>query len=279
MQNRSNTCSRPFVWTRNTTIIAALLAALSLPAAAQMQIPNPLIRPRSLANPGQSDTRAEPAAARGSSATAANTAPVPYTAGGTGTADDPFIRTMSDLKARFSYFYVSAIVGKQAILRRFQGDQRGSAQQSSQSAAPATNGAMAAIPLNPSTGSGAGYSRSDSLHLSDGEMLDMAGNSGALVAKVTGRQVTIYLVQETAILPGGKLTGKRTAIFSGEVENSGMAAAAAIILERPDPAYKRMITVETRTRSASSAQDAGSNTAPGATSGTAGSRGISGAPQ
>ena len=245
-----------FWFTRRALFVAVLVLLADCPAAAQMQIPNPLIRPRSLTNPGRTDAPADAAPAR-PAAPPAGTAPAAYpVAGAAGAAaapvEDAYGRNLTELKERFSHFRVSAIVGKQAILRRFTGDQRSGGAPTQLAAVPAATGATAVA----STGGTA--IRGDSLMLGDGELLEMAGNSGALLAKVTSRQVTVYLVQETTILPGGKLVGKRVAVFSGEVENSGVSPVAAIVLERPDPTYKRMIAVDTKVRSASSAQDSGS---------------------
>ena len=252
-----------------TTLLTAL-AALTLvgpPAAAQMQIPNPLIRPRSLTPPGTADAPGGPGEGAGRSAPpapalapAAPPIALPGSAGAA-VAEDPYTRSLAELKERFSGFYVSAIVGKQAVLRRLAG-----ARSNASASSPGAIGA--AVPIggaaSPAATPAAQSGRSDALMISDGELLDSVGNSGALVAKITGRQVIIFHVQETMVLPGGKLIGKRAVIFAGDVENSGGAALAAIVLEKPDPLYKRMITVETRTRSASGASgDSGSGAAAG----------------
>lgn len=237
-----------------------ILLLAEAPALAQMQIPNPLIRPRSLTNPAPKEVAgADAAAARGTASGAPLALPV-------ATPEEIYARSLAELKDRFSTFYVSAIVGKQAILRRSLGGPRGGVLASTTAPTPSGTtsppiplaGALAgAQPLAAATPTG----RSDTLMLSDGELLDSVGSSGALIAKVNNRQVTIYLVQETMSLPNGKLIGKRAIVFAGEVENSGGTAPAAIVLERVDPTYKRMITVDTRIRSTSAPQDGGSSNA------------------
>jgi hypothetical protein len=247
---------------RRMTLITAgiVLTLVDLPVLAQMQIPNPLIRPRSITSP------ARPAAAGPSDLAPGSGQSRPAGAAGAAPAEDPYVRSLTDLKDRFSQFYVSAIVGKEAILRRSAGEKASS----SSTPAQPTGTSMAAVPLG--TASSGGYARSESLMVSDGELLEMAGNTGALFAKVTNRQVTIYLVQETTILPGGQLQGKRAAVFSGEVQNSGSMQAATIVLERPDPSYKRIINVETKARGTSSPSSSdggsGSSATPSSPSGT-----------
>ena len=238
-------CSAGFL----VAIAMGLLLASGL-ASAQMQIPNPLIRPHSLSNPARPEPSAEAASRAAASPNPSSTAPVPFPVAGGAGVEDPYTRNFNELKERFARFHVSAIVGKQAILRRFKGDLRSA---TGSGAAQAAGGVAAPIALAGS--GGAAYNRNESMLLNDGDLLDMAGNSGALVAKVTSRQVIVYLIQETEILPGGKLIGKKGAVFVGEVENSGESSMAAIVLERVDPSYKKMINVETRVRSASAQPD------------------------
>ena len=248
------------------TAVSGLLLIVA-PVLAQMQIPNPLIRPRSLTNPApkdptSADTSAQRGAAPGPAAGVASALP-------TQTPEEIYARSLAELKDRFSTFYVSAIVGKQAILRRSLGGPRGGVLQST-SASGATGPSNAPVPLalaQPAATATAQTGRSDTLMLSDGELLDSVGSSGALIAKINSRQVTIYHVQETMSMPNGKLIGKRAVVFAGDVENSGGTAPPAIVLERVDPAYKRMITVDTRIRSTSGAPDASAganNNAPAA---------------
>ena len=244
------------------TAVSGLLL-VAAPVLAQMQIPNPLIRPRSLTNPAPKDPAGPDASApRGM-------APGPGAASALpgATPEEIYARSLAELKDRFSTFYVSAIVGKQAILRRSLGGPRGGVLQSA-TGSGAVGASNAPVPLTsaqPTTSAAAPSGRSDTLMLSDGELLDSVGSSGALIAKINSRQVTIYHVQETMSMPNGKLIGKRAVVFAGDVENSGGTAPPAIVLERVDPAYKRMITVDTRIRSTSGAPDAtAGNNAPAA---------------
>ena len=253
------------------TLAAGLFFALTArPVAAQMQIPNPLIRPRSLVNPATLANPAAPAAdVAGRAATpapfATGSGPIALNANGTpASAEDPYLRNLAELKDRFANFYVSAIVGKHAMLRR-SGAARSGGTSSATSAQPVGT-SMAPISLTASAGPSQG--RGDAMMLADGDLLDSVGTSGALVAKVARSQVAIYHVQETMVLPGGKLVGKRVIVFTGELENSGAANAPGIVLERPDPAYKRMITVETKGRSTASSGTAESSTGASTTPAT-----------
>ena len=230
--------------------LAAWLTLACFPAQAQMQIPNPLIRPRGIGSqpntPGQPGT---PAAAAAASAPPApeRTAAAPSYAGAVplpGTvlpSDDPFDRTLNELTNRFANFYVSAIVGKQAMLRRSAAPLATSATQSG----PATGG----LTIAPLPGAApAAQPRSESMTLTDGELLASVSKNGALMVKVSNQHVVITYAQETMSLPGGRLMGRRAIVFAGGVESSGATVSMPIVLERVDPAYKRMITVETRTR-------------------------------
>ncbi|EGF30766.1 hypothetical protein IMCC9480_785 [Oxalobacteraceae bacterium IMCC9480] len=216
--------------------LMAVSCCTSLVASAQMQIPNPLIRPRGLTNPATGDVPPLPGAT-GSAPRAAMPAGYPPT-------DDPLQRELTEQKERFAGFYVSAIVGRQAVLRR------SAAQRISTSAqpAPAVGTSMAAVPLG--TQSPAMSTRNDALMLTDGESFDATGNVGSLYARVSNRQVVIYHVADGSTAkpkPGTRYP----IVFVGELETSGNPAQPAIVLERPDPLYKRSITVEVKARSAS----------------------------
>ena len=247
--------------------VAALLMLDCIPAQAQMQIPNPLIRPRGIGNQnaapgagpqqgsqsnpqgasqsnglsnGQSNGQPSPPNPPPSAAPAsyAGAVPLPGTVLPT---DDPFDRNLTELTNRFANFYVSAIVGKQAMLRR--------------TAAPGatpTGTAPSGLTIAPLPGAApVSQPRSDSMTLMDGELLASVSKNGALMVKVSNSNVVITYAQETMSLPGGRLVGRRATVFTGGVESSGATVSMPIVLERMDPAYKRMITVETKTRSAS----------------------------
>lgn len=240
---------------RRYLAIVCSLAGLALDAPlgmAQMQIPNPLIRPRSLTS-GNSETGTAPDTVPQRPAAPPPSYSATPTLGGPSTpADDPYQRDLVDLRDRMSSFYVSAIVGKKAILRRSAYSQRAG---SSPTNAQATGTSMAPLPLNSSTNNQS--SRNDSITVSDGELLEAVSNTGTLMTKVANGRVVIYHIQELGNLPGGRLAGRRAIVFAGDVENSGTPAAAAIVLERTDPAFKRSITVDTKVRSASAVtQDA-----------------------
>jgi hypothetical protein len=231
---------------------AAAMLGLAVPCAlAQMQIPNPLIRPHGLTNPAEPDAARADRAGR-PAATPMPAAPIAF--GAPAATEDPYARSVSELKERFANFYVSAIVGKQAMLRRSAATRAGTQVQQTQPVGTS----MAPLPMGGAAVTAA--SRNDALMLADGELVASVGTTGALVAKVTSNEVTIYHVQEVMALPGGKLGGIRTVVFTGTVESSGSSGVPAIVLERPDPAYKRMITVEPRSRGAAGGQqDASGN--------------------
>ncbi|MEB0135312.1 hypothetical protein QN362_08200 [Actimicrobium sp. CCC2.4] len=221
-------------------VLVAVSCCTSLIASAQMQIPNPLIRPRGLINPATGDVPPLPGATGTSPRT---TIPAGYPPTGAVT-DNPLQRELTEQKERFAGFYVSAIVGKQAVLRRSAAQRVSTSTQP----APAVGTSMAPVPLGAQ--SQAMSARNDALMLTDGESFDATGNVGSLYARVSNRQVVIFHVADgsTAIPKPGT---RYPIVFVGELETSGNPAQPAIVLERPDPLYKRSITVEVKARSAS----------------------------
>ena len=241
-----------------TLAVNALLLAAG-PSAAQMQIPNPLIRPRSLTSGAGQQNSAVDASAMPPRAPAAQSpySVVPALGAPATQTDDPYARDLADLRDRLSAFYVSAIVGKKAILRRSSAFQRAGA--TSATTQP-IGSSMAPLPLN--TGGNNQGGRNDSINVTDGELLEAVSNTGTLMTKVANGRVVIYHIQELGNLPGGRLAGRRAIVFAGDVENSGTSLATAIVLERPDPVFKRFITVETKVRSASSVATDGPAASP-----------------
>lgn len=233
------------------TAVAAALTLACFPAQGQMQIPNPLIRPRGIgsqpASPGQPG--APGVAAAPQQAPQPTAAPPSYAGavplpGTTLPSDDPFDRNLTELTNRFANFYVSAIVGKQAMLRRAGAPIGASATSSGSATGSLTIASLpGAAPM--------AQPRSESMTLIDGELLASVSKNGALMVKVSNSSVVITYAQETMSLPGGRLMGRRAIVFAGGVESSGATVSNAIVLEKIDPAYKRMITVETKTRGAS----------------------------
>jgi hypothetical protein len=227
-------------------------------AFAQMQIPNPLIRPRGLTNPVIGDIPALPGNAgsspRNTALTADRIIPLPPNAN-----DDPLVRELNEQKERFAGFYVSAIVDKQAVLRRSAIPRIPTAVPAS----PAIGSSMAPVPLG--TQIAAMTTRNDALMLTDGESFDATGNVGSLYARVSNRQVVIYHVADSSA-PEPKPGKRYPIVFVGELETSGNPAQPAIVLERPDPLYKRSLSVEIKARSnATSMADIQNQQAPGAT--------------
>ncbi len=252
---------------RSPIAITLLVTAMVLdvaPAAAQMQIPNPLIRPRTLTSGPGEQTPATDASATAQRPPAPQTsyAAAPALGAPATPTDEPYARDLIDLRDRMSAFYVSAIVGRKAILRRSALSQRAG---STPTNAQPTGSSMAPLPLNVGTSNQS--SRNDSITVSDGELLEAVSNTGTLMTKIANGRVVIYHIQELGNLSGGRLAGRRAIVFAGDVENSGTPLAAAIVLERPDPAFKRFIAVDTKVRSASAASTDGAapNTATATT--------------
>ncbi|MDY7572991.1 hypothetical protein [Actimicrobium sp. CCI2.3] len=233
---------------RNLALLGLLATGVctSINAFAQLQIPNPLIRPHGLTNPAAADMTPLPASVPAAGyARTSESAPYPIVPGAPGTTvDNPLTRELNEQKDRFAGFYVSAIVGKQAVLRRSAAQR----QLTTGQAMPAVGMSMAPLPL--ATQAAAMTTRNDALMITDGESFDATGNVGSLFARVSNRQVVIYHVADNS---GAELkSGKRFPIvFVGELETSGNPAQPAIVLERPDPLYKRSISVEVKARSAS----------------------------
>ncbi len=223
--------------------LLAISYGYSIDAFAQLQIPNPLIRPPGLTNPAAGPIPPLPGAT-GGTPRSAEPATFPVIPGAAGATENPLTRELNEQKDRFAGFYVSAIVGKQAVLRR------SAAQRNPAPAAalPAVGTSMAPVPLGTQTA--ATTTRNEALMLTDGESFDTTGNVGSLYARVSHRQVVIYHVADSST-PEPKSGKRYPIVFVGELETSGSPAQPAIVLERPDPLYKRSITVELKARSAS----------------------------
>lgn len=215
---------------------------------AQMQIPNPLMRPQPVKQPAASEPQnlnSPLPQGPGSPPPNASRASVPPP------VSSDFLRTapvisqeskpdavITELRQRFDAFYVSATVGDQAVLRRGAVAQSATAQAS---VAPVTAGA---VPRPAAPGLGA-VGRADSLIVRDGEAIEFLGSSVTLVPKVSGGRVSLYYYG-SAVSNKKKGAQPVQVVFMGEVESQAPSAPALIILEKPDPAYKAMISPESK---------------------------------
>lgn len=237
-----------------STVFCALAGVGALLLAdtshAQMQIPNPLMRPQPVKPPVASDPQnlnsplpqiagsLPPSSSRSNvpppvSSDFLRTAPVSSPEG----KPDAVI---TELRQRFDTFYVSATVGDQAVLRRGTVAQSSTAQAS---VAPATAGAMT---RQATPGLGA-VGRADSMIVRDGEAIEFLGSSVTLVPKVSGGRVSLYYFgSSSAGSNKKKSTQPVQVVFMGEVESQAPSVPAQIVLEKSDPAYKAMISPESK---------------------------------
>ncbi|WP_283444133.1 hypothetical protein [Noviherbaspirillum suwonense] len=260
-----------------STVLCTLagLGALLLADAshAQMQIPNPLMRPQPVKQPVASDPQnlnSPLPQGPGSPPPNASRSSVPPP------VSSDFLRTapvvsqeskpdavITELRQRFDAFYVSATVGDQAVLRRGAAVQNSSAQAS---VAPATAGAVS---RQATPGLGA-VGRADSLIVRDGEAIEFLGSSVTLVPKVSGGRVSLYYYSN-----GGAGSNKKKGaqpvqvVFMGEVESQAPSVPSQIVLEKPDPAYKATISPETRPLVSSNGINGSNGSSPNGVAGAA----------
>lgn len=227
--------------------VVALL--ISTGSHAQMQIPNPLIKPQAIKAAVASDPQnlnsplpqggsgMPPAPVRASvpppvsSSDFFRSAPIV-------TAESKPDATVTELRQRFDAFYVSATVGDQAVLRRVSGVQPVVAQSS---AAPAMAG-MA------KQGSAAIQSvgRAETMIIKDGEPIEFLGASVTLVPKISGGRVALYYYADAGAVSKKKRSPVVQVVFMGEVESQAPSTPAAIVLEKVDPTYKAIVSPDVK---------------------------------
>ncbi|MFC3110176.1 hypothetical protein ACFOFO_19790 [Undibacterium arcticum] len=222
-----------------TLLSLAVLTLASSPSFAQMQIPNPLIQPQGRAKPATqaTDGKDVPApfpanyAPRGMS-----DLPYPQANGSNGNAKTPF----AEVRDKLATFYVSAIVGNQAILRRGVVTQpvNVGAQQNPMAMAPQQYNAAQQI------NKPAAAVQTETMFVTDGEPIDFVGDAITLIPKVTANRVCIYYTEDGA----SQKNSRRQVAFLGQVETSTASAPPAIVLEKSDPAYKQFISVDLKSR-------------------------------
>lgn len=238
-----------------STAICALagLGALFLAdvSHAQMQIPNPLMRPQPAKPPVASDPQnlnsPLPQGQGGISQTASRANVPPPVSSSDFLRTPPTVSTESkpdavvtELRQRFDAFYVSATVGDQAVLRR-------SAVASSAAAQTSASPSMAGTATRQGAPALGAVGRADSLIVRDAEPIEFLGSSVTLVPKVSGGRVALYYYG-TAGAASSKKKGSQPVqvVFMGEVESQVASAPAQIVLEKSDPAYKAMISPESK---------------------------------
>lgn len=219
-------------------IAAVALLASGEPAFAELKIPNPLLQPSRNLLPATGQ-----AAAEASDKLPVPPAPLPFSAATGQEKDD-----LKDIRAQFGAFRVSAILGREAVLR--QTANKASAQAALSGSAGGFGGTSPAAPgASPDA-------RSETLLLIDGEAIEFVGTAVRLIPRITASRVLIYYVDSTKT---GKDEPKHhPVVFIGEVSSSETIARSAPILERPDSSYKQSISVQ----STSKAQSATANGAP-----------------
>lgn len=225
--------------------LAALL--ISTGSHAQMQIPNPLIKPQAIKAAVASDPQnLNSPLPQGSSGmpSAPVRASVPPPVSSDFLRSAPIVTeskpdaTVTELRQRFDAFYVSATVGDQAVLRRVSGVQPVVAQSS---VAPAMAG-MA------KQGSAAIQSvgRAETMIIKDGEPIEFLGASVTLVPKISGGRVALYYYADAGAVSKKKRSPSVQVVFMGEVESQASSTPAAIILEKVDPTYKAMVSPDVK---------------------------------
>lgn len=236
-----------------TIFLGLVLASSTIPAFAQLNIPNPLIEPISrqqrLAAPGQ------PEAIPGQSESMPrhpNMPPLPSDMPGSRAGMPQLASSASDesskaeaainnARAQFSGFVVAAILGDKAVLRRVAGTgatggQAGVSQMLGNQIPLASQSSAA-------PGAGATGSRSESLTVRHNALFDHVAISTPLIAKIADERVTIYVDSPSKF--------GRHVIFIGEVDGA-IATPRTITLQTKDDDYKNLINVKAGANKSSS---------------------------
>ncbi|MBK4738900.1 hypothetical protein [Noviherbaspirillum pedocola] len=232
----------------------SLLAGLTVlgmaaPSYAQVQIPNPLMRPQPpkltpVSDPHNLNSPLPQGSAPAPAPTASSPANVPPPV-----SSSDFLRTapassgeskpdatVTELRQRFDGYYVSATVGDQAVLRRAATVAAAAPQAS---AAPS----ISAMPPRPSQSALGTVGRAESMVVRDGEPIEFLGSSVTLVPKVNGGRVSLYYYSDAATNKK-KRSPSAQVVFLGQVESQAPATTAQIVLEKPDPGFKASISPE-----------------------------------
>lgn len=224
---------------------------------AQMQIPNPLVKPRLDApapvKPPESDA--------GRPAPAMPT-PLPNSTGpyngygsGSGTNSQIPLSNFEKVSQRFSGFIVSAIVGEKAILRRMLNPNRTTGAISN---SPAGNGMNSTINNVPVYSNGMPQQNvqqqqqvmHESLTVINNEPIDYIGDSVVLTARVSEGRVWIYYNDELSASRNKQGNIKRV-VFVGQVESSVYSQQPNIVLEKADNSVNKRNDVTIKNRSSS----------------------------
>lgn len=229
-------------------IAGSVVLLVSSSCLAQMQIPNPLIQPATSKAPQKNE--ANPPLPPGSAASYNGPRGMPespYQMGGAGKEQAQTKSPFIEVRERLSQFYVSAIVGNSAILRR--------------TAAPQSIGGTAGgspqYGLPPSVAMGMAQQakaplpqgQTETLILTDGEPIDFLGDGISLTPKITANVVYVYYTQDGGL---AKRSARRQVAFLGQVESTVASTPVPLQLFKPDPAYKQQVSVETKSRSSAS---------------------------
>lgn len=217
--------------TRNKYAPSALILGVLLLACstsyAQLQIPNPLLKPVDSVKTAV-PTNLPPPPPPGRQVSSSE----PSTAGSVAGSSD-----MKELREFFTGYYVSTIVGDQAVLRRAAGHATSAAGTASQPQASGANEPYSFV-------------RSERMVLTSGSEITGFNATLSLVANVTDNAVRIVLHRDGKAKPG-------IIVFSGVIEASPSQAVTSIVLERPDSTY-----TQTLIQAKSSTGSAGKASAP-----------------
>jgi hypothetical protein len=231
---------------------AVLLAAFSAVnvKAQQIGIANPLIRPKSV----------QPLSSQDSHKTGVPSLSTPIASGvpvSRQTAQYPTFEQERGLEARtptrdvsdhFTGFSVTAIIGRDAVLRKVIASGSAGGQIGAQ--AVGANGQL--IPQG-------SVGRPEVMHVTDSQPIQIVGDGLVILPKVTPYEVALYLVQDKAA--AGKKPALPVLLFKGSVDASGSGSAHVMPdrakLERPDANYTRRLTVQVKSSASAGASTQG----------------------
>jgi hypothetical protein len=217
-----------FVFIFNPKKILALIMVCSAASAfAELNLPNPLIEPAPRKK--SVEVSEHPSALP----------PLPTNLPGSDRSLLPFVDASdaakkdaslsSSAKALFSGYGVSAVVGDKAILRRSIG---------SSSVSPSLSSGQMSLPGQAPTSSGESSAKSESLIVTNGELVELSGADGTYIAKVESDRVTIFYGKNDV-----KKGTKRVVVYAGGIESFPLAQKP-IVLQAKDADTKRNLIVK-----------------------------------
>lgn len=220
--------------------VGSVLSFVASISFAEMQIPNPLIRPVQQNNEIQKNKVGNlPTPISGESI---GQPQMPYEridGGDFGRQSSNVNASFTEVRGKLATFYVSAIVGNQAILRRASAQSIGENSMTGMPGPGMPRPGMPGYPITQPVAQG----QTETIMITHGEPIDFIGDAITLTPKITSSRVYIYYTENGAGFNKGAV--RRRVAFLGQVESTAASVPVAIVLKKADPLYKLRTSVET----------------------------------